>query len=142
MSSPERLDRAAARTAASAQTIGQMCAALSIAARLSPASGSELLGPLETVRDDLRGAVVDLVAVGAVLPRREGAPSVDVLTELVKVEAIRGEALALLDALRRALPLAETLDEAHGRSCWADDLGDLIGKLEIQTSGPIGSGRE
>jgi hypothetical protein len=131
-----RLDHAAARVASSAQTVGAMCAALSVAARVRPGAPSELLGPLETVRDDLRAAAGDLVAVGATLPRRASAPESDALTELVKAEATRSEALALADAIRRALPYAEALDTAHGRSCWADDLGDVLGKLELQVHGP------
>lgn len=138
-----RLDQAAGRVASSAQSVGEMCAALSVAARVSLREGSnlrhadtELLGPLETVRDDLRAAVGDLVAVGATLSQRAGAPEADALTELVKAEATRSEALALADVLRRALPYAEALDAAHGRSCWADDLGDVLGKLELSIHGP------
>jgi hypothetical protein len=33
-------------------------------------------------------------------------------------------------------PETEALDTAHGRSCWADDLGDVLGKLELQIHGP------
>jgi hypothetical protein len=64
------------------------------------------------------------------------------LAELARTEASRAEALTLLNALRQVLPLAEALDEAHGRSCWADDLEDLVGKLASQTTGANCGGRE
>jgi len=134
-----RLDNAASRVAASAQSVGEMCAALAVAARVSPSDSSDLLAPLEGVRDALRAAAADLVAVGASLPAREGVPTRDALTELVRVEATRSEALALTDALSRALPYAEALDTARGRSCWADDLGDMIGKLRLELYGPGGA---
>jgi hypothetical protein len=142
---PERLDKAAARVATSAQTVGEICAALSLAARIGPNSNSELIGPLEGVRDDLRAAVRDLSALGAELPKRADARGLDALTELVKAESTRSEAVPLLDALRRVLPFASALDDKHGRSCWADDLGDVIAKLELQIHGPsfaVTGGRE
>ena len=139
----EVLDQAAARVASSAQTIGEICAALSLSARIRPSADGELLPALESVRDDLRAATHALVKVGATLPTRDSAPpALDALTALVKADASRPQAEALLDALRRAMPYAEALDDKHGRSCWSDDLGDVIGKLTLQIHGPDCGGRE
>lgn len=71
-----------------------------------------------------------------------GLSPLDALTALVKADAMRPQAEALLDALRRAMPYAEALDDKHGHSCWSDDLGDVIGKLTLQIHGPDCGGRE
>jgi cob(I)alamin adenosyltransferase len=153
---PQRLDKAAARVATSAQTVGEICAALSLAARIGPNSNSELLGPLQSVRDDLRAAAGDLMALGAELPKRADARGLDALTELRKLDASRTEALALLDALRHAHALAEALDARRGDVLdapvggsaglvWGDRLIQAVCGLELELFGPastVTGGRE
>jgi hypothetical protein len=63
-------------------------------------------------------------------------------TDALPVNMGTAEELALLSALCRALPSAVALDTKLGRSCWVDDLGDLIGKLAAQMAGANCGGRE
>lgn len=104
-----------------------------------------------------REALDSLQEAGAQLPSRGASrPAPSPLAELARVERSRGEALALLDALRGALPAAEALDGVRGDvlntpvnglrgTVWGEDLSQMIARLEIELYGPserVTGGRE
>jgi hypothetical protein len=105
---------------------------------------------LRSAGRDSAEALKELASLGvrpseAVRPR-VGSRSGD-LGQLMKLENSRPEALALLDALRAALPLAEALDEKRGDVLdepvggsaglvWGEDLVQLKSKLELELFGP------
>lgn len=87
---------------------------------------------------------------GTVADGRKPAPPVNPLAELSRLERSRTEALALLEALRAALPAAEALDEARGDVLpapvlgsrglvWSEDLVQMVARLELELFGPAGS---
>ena len=94
-----------------------------------------------------REALETLQNAGAVLADRVAKPASNPLAELARVENSRSEALALLDALRHALTLAEALDAKRGDVLpepvggyrglvWGEDLVQLKSKLELELFGP------
>lgn len=105
---------------------------------------------LRSAGKDSAEALKELASLGvrpseAVRPRV--GPSSGDLGQLMKLESSRAEAMALLEALRAALPLAEALDakrgdvlpEAIGGSAglvWGDRLIQAISGLELELSGP------
>lgn len=136
-----KLDQAAVLVARSATTVGALCAAL---------QDAELLRHLEPVQADLRSAVLGMLDAGVTPPgvttgTARLAPNP--LAELSRVERSRTEALALLQALRAALPAAEALDAARGDVLpapvlgsrglvWGEDLVQMIARLELELHGP------
>ncbi len=109
--------------------------------------------------DASREALETLQNAGAVLPDRAGSrpkQEPNPLAELARVENSRSEALALLDALRHALPLAEALDAKRGDVIdepiggsaglvWGDRLVQAVCGLELELFGPseaVTKGRE
>ena len=136
------LDLAAVLVARSATTVGALCAAT---------RDAELQRHLEPVQADLRAAVGSLLDAGVTPPGQatgKAKPAqTNPLAELARVERSRAEALALLDALRAALPRAEALEQARGDVLdapiggsaglvWGEDLVQLIARLELELYGP------
>ena len=103
-----------------------------------------------------REALETLQNAGAVLADRVAKPASNPLAELSRVENSRSEALALLDALRHALALAEALDAKRGDVLdepvggyrglvWGDRLIQAVCGLELELYGPseaVTKGRE
>ncbi|WP_395089407.1 hypothetical protein [Armatimonas sp.] len=96
-----------------------------------------------------REALESLQDAGAVLPDKGAAPvkPSNPLAELSRVESSRSEALALLDALRHALTLAEALDAKRGDVLdvpvggsaglvWGDRVLQAVCGLELELYGP------
>ena len=89
-----------------------------------------------------------LRGLGADTPTQRGMRAAsNPLAELARVENSRTEALALLDALRAALPLAEALDAKRGDVIdepiggsaglvWGDRLVQAVCGLELELFGP------
>ncbi len=95
-------------------------------------------------------ALALLRGLGATTPtQRAMRAASNPLAELARVENSRSEALALLDALRHALPLAEALDAKRGDVLdtpvngsaglvWGDRLLQAVCGLELELFGPGG----
>jgi len=107
---------------------------------------------------DATGEALNLLqGAGVSLPERGAKrPQPNPLAELVKQERSRAEALALLEALRAALPRAEDLDTVRGDVLpepvnglrglvWGEELCQMIARLELELYGPserVTGGRE
>jgi hypothetical protein len=166
MSTPQAtsLDKIAARVQEAQEGAGR---AFLLLQRLTVATTEEARrelaqtaqGQAKSALDATGAALEALQSVGARLPDRKGArprPEPNPLAELVKQERSRPEALALLEALRAALPRAEDLDTVRGDVLaepvnglrglvWGEELCQMIATLEIELYGPserVTGGRE
>lgn len=106
-------------------------------------AGQEARKALDASRDALEA----LQDAGAVLADRVAKPASNPLAELARVENSRGEALALLDALCHALPLADALDQKRGDTGgdWEERIAELQSALKLELFGPgdrVTGGRE
>ena len=122
--------------------------------RAKNAKGQELAAEAS---EALRLVCCGLEALGATTPtQRAMRAASNPLAALARVENSRSEALALLDALRHALPLAEALDAKRGDVLdmpvngsaglvWGDRLVQAVCGLELELFGPaqtVTGGRE
>jgi len=108
----------------------------------------ERVGLEETMLSELRrsselatSAYRSLLRSGIEAPRRKDAPEKDLLTEAMRAQSAKTEALALAGYLRAGQPLADAYDQRRG-SDWVDTLLELACKLENDAIGPKGSGLE
>lgn len=115
--------------------------------RAKNAKGQELAAEAS---EALRRVCCGLEALGAQDKGHQPAKENNPLAELARVESSRSEALALLDALRAALPLAEALDAKRGDVLdvavggyrgleWGDRLMQAVCGLELELFGPSGA---
>lgn len=129
------------------------------AALCLPESPQEAQELLRLAGKDSAEALKELASLG-VRPSEAVRPRVGLkhgdLGQLRKLETSRAEALALLDALRAALPLAEALDEKRGDVLaepvagyrgleWGERLLQAVCGLELELYGPgeaVTKGRE
>lgn len=159
MSTPQAqgLGASLALVARASTTLRELVGVLGLLARHNRAQEPDHLPTLRRVSEDLQEATQAMLAAGVRLPERGplGSP-LNPLAELVKQERSRSEALALLEALRAALPRAEDLDTVRGDVLaepvnglrglvWGEELCQLIARLELELYGPserVTGGRE